>query len=196
VFYNEGRVYNQDGSEYGGEDEFVLEVMKALNHLGSGEEGKYLVTYLAGHSRSVVIGFGRENKISASGRSLMFDPRNNTSGVDINGSTYAPAYINLGHELAHARDAFKGTINLSMWYSSGRAPVPEAEKHATHVENMIRNENNIPLRAYYGRYDNGKPYEPSSILIGTNVSRFVTKTVSVSVTGFGEVRCTVPYVYK
>jgi hypothetical protein len=36
------------------------------------------------------------------------------------------------------------------WNENGNTVAAEAEKYATHIENKIRYENNIPLRTHYG----------------------------------------------
>jgi hypothetical protein len=61
-----------------------------------------------------------------------------------------PTFISLGHELAHAEDHFKASLNTSKtWRSQG---YPEAEKYSTHRENQIRGELGMPLRTHYGLY--------------------------------------------
>ncbi len=46
--YNNGRLYNEDGSKYKGKDQFVSTVMKTLNQMNSTEIGKEVLTTLSG----------------------------------------------------------------------------------------------------------------------------------------------------
>jgi len=38
---------------------------------------------------------------------------------------------------------------MNKWYEIGGSEIPEAEKYATHYENMVRAENGSPLRTHY-----------------------------------------------
>ncbi|MET3878878.1 DUF6443 domain-containing protein [Chitinophaga sp. OAE865] len=46
--YDNGRLYNEDGSKYKGKDQFVSTVMKTLNQMNSTEIGKEVLTSLSG----------------------------------------------------------------------------------------------------------------------------------------------------
>jgi hypothetical protein len=112
-----------------------------------------LVSTLQSDSDFFFIGKGSNSTV---GRSVKFDPSSTQSGIDETGGRNRPAYIGLAHELAHALDWDDGSIDAGTWitYSDGRTST-NAEKYASHVENQIRAENKIPLRAYYG-IDKGK----------------------------------------
>ena len=63
-----------------------------------------------------------------------------------------PSFIGLGHEIAHALDnIFDGVIDRNTWYTpnSLTTPVPNAEIFSTHIENLLRAENGVNLRAFY-----------------------------------------------
>lgn len=112
-----------------------------------------MVSTLQSDNDFFIIGKGSNSTV---GRSVKFDPSSTQSGLDETGGRNRPAYIGLAHELAHALDWDDGSIDAGTWitYSDGRTST-NAEKYASHVENQIRAENKIPLRAYY-RIDKGK----------------------------------------
>lgn len=109
---------------------------------------------------------------------------------DINGNNERPTYISLGHEMAHIQDIWRGSYDGSTWFVSDddKVNVPNAEKYATHVENQIRAEHKLPLRAYY----TSKKYSKASLLFPkTRASRFYKE-----VKRLGNVLIpTTPYIY-
>ena len=52
------------------------------------------------------------NGFLASGRNrtIKFNPGSKSGGIDVNGKTKRPAFVGLGHELAHAFDALDNQI--------------------------------------------------------------------------------------
>ena len=93
---------------------------------------------------------------SSPAKYVLFNPTKNTGGRDVNGSTQRPAYIGLAHELAHVQDIWRGTFDASTWYTTGGKAIPKGEIYASHVENMVRAENNIPLRKFYTWSSSGR----------------------------------------
>lgn len=96
------------------------------------------------------------------------------SGADIpteggvNGFAKAPAFISLGHELAHAEDHLKGTLNKNQTWVGTVSNYIEAEKYATYRENQFRRESGVPLRTHYGVLRG-----PSGILIPDNLTKII-----------------------
>lgn len=144
--------YNKDGSAYAGGDKFVDQVSSALGRLGLGKEGRQMIDFLSGDAQVVSIGMGISNSYNDKTGEVGFN-LNSNSGIPteggIGGLAKAPAYISLGHELAHAEDHLKGTLNTNRTWT-GSINYPEAEKYATHRENQFRSENGLPLRTHYG----------------------------------------------
>lgn len=68
--------------------------------------------------------------------------------VTLEGTQTPPFYIALAHELAHAWDRIRGTFDFSKVNEEG-LEFTESERFSTYIENIIRNENNLPLREYY-----------------------------------------------
>ena len=139
--------YDQNGNLYAGEDEFVNSVTDALGTLVEGKVGKQLVDELIGNKYFVSIKkAGVEgNNTASGGRIVNWDPDKTMGGEDWTGNITRPPYIGLGHELAHVKDIWNGTADYSVWNGNAK----NAEKYATHIENMLRSEHKLPLRRYY-----------------------------------------------
>lgn len=129
--------YNKDGSTYAGGDKFVDQVSSALGRLGLGKEGRQMIDFLSGDAQVVSIGMAKEHKYDDGSYSVGFTQN---SGADIptvggvNGFAKAPAFISLGHELAHAEDHLKGTLNKNLTWVGTVSNYLEAEKYATYRE--------------------------------------------------------------
>jgi hypothetical protein len=95
---------------------------------------------------------------------IFWDPNNTNGGPNINGGTYRPSYIGLGHEMGHAEMSRQGLSNLAK--ADVNSPYPELqnitmdEYNAMRYENQIRKELEIPLRAAYSVLPNGDFFMP------------------------------------
>lgn len=164
VDYNNGQLTNTDGSAYTGKVKgFLKNVVSGLDRLSSGgATGKGLVSDIVSSTETVNIikgnnSFSAQDKETGMTNVVRWDPSKTDGGPDAKFNTNRPAFIGLGHELAHAFDQVSdGKIDYRMWYmpTGGTQPVRNAEMYSTHVENLLRAENNLPLRAYYGFYQN------------------------------------------
>lgn len=129
---------------------------------------------------------------------VRWTPGNTDGGPDANLNTNRPAFIGLGHELAHADDQVSdGKIDYGTWYTPTGAtkPVFNAEKYSTHIENLLRAENGINLRAFYS-IDNttGVPRGEGQVLIpGTTTNANFPTISNIIFTPFGLIP--VPYTY-
>ena len=134
--------------------------------------GKQLVADLSNLNTnlSVQIAQGPSNGAdSQNGKYVHWNPNSQASAPDEKGNTNRPAFIGLAHEMAHVRDLWNNTMNRNTWKTitdpNGAAQaIPNAELYSTHIENLIRAENNVPLRAFYGVDASGSG-EPSTRLI-------------------------------
>jgi hypothetical protein len=102
---------------------------------------------------------------------VRWSPGNTSGGPNESGGTSRPSFIGLGHELAHSYDKVTdGKVNYAPW--PGVTGAAKAEMFATHVENMLRAENQIPLRTHYGiNNSSGSPvYEGPLVYPGTRAS--------------------------
>ena len=146
---------DKDGNAYSGSDKSLRAMESGLNYLISGgTTGNDLVSELANNtSRSVTLLYSNNiNRADGSGNFVSWNPNLTSSGPDVNGSNSRPAFIGLGHELAHIKDEWNGTKNIGIWFDNSTL----SEIYACHVENKIRAENNIPLRK---SYDTGGIYD-------------------------------------
>ncbi len=83
-----------------------------------------------------------------------WDPLQSEGGVDVNGSSFRPAEIGLGHELEHGRKILKGTAyldNEDITFSNPDIDNSDAgfgvNEYNTRVfENKLRTEQGVPLR--------------------------------------------------
>ncbi len=146
-----------NGAIYSGSEAFVGDVTKALDNIRTGGDvGKGLVNDLMNSTNSTEIVKRSSNAADeAKGSFITWNPTGTTSAPDTKGSTARPAYIGLAHEMAHVRDVWNGTINRNTWQNvtdanGNTVKIRNAEIYATHIENQIRSENKLPLRAYYG----------------------------------------------
>jgi hypothetical protein len=154
---NKGKDYNGSAFNKKGELKgFVGKAVDALNSIRTGgEAGKGLIEGLQSNTNDVTIARGDNGAL---GLQVTWRPGTGDSGIDQNGNTARPSFIGLAHELAHAADALDGTrVDYTTWYTPEGAnrPVFNAEKYSTHIENLIRAENGLPLRAFYGYSTDG-----------------------------------------
>ncbi|WP_157304024.1 DUF6443 domain-containing protein [Chitinophaga tropicalis] len=173
---------DSNGSLYTGDNKFAAQVTKALSDLETGgQTGKKLVADLSdlNTNMSVQIAQGPSNGADRqNGRYVHWNPASLTSAPDEKGNTNRPAFIGLAHEMAHVRDVWNNTINRNTWKTvtdPNGAPeaIPNAELYSTHIENLIRAENNVPLRAFYGVDANGNGDSSTRLLkAGTRQSLY------------------------
>ena len=171
--YNNGKLTNTDGSAYTGKVKgFLKNAVAGLNKLSAKTNGNNLVNDIVSSKETVNIikggnSFNAVDKATGMTNVVRWAPSNTNGGPDANLNTNRPAFIGLGHELAHAQDQiYDGKIDYGKWYlptgeSDANKFIRNAEIYSTHVENLLRAENNINLRAFYGLYTN-----PAGVTIG------------------------------
>ena len=149
-FYNcrTGDVYSGDNQQY------VGDLTKALGQLKEGEHGNKLVSYFEGHKdRPIYIQKGDEN--NQNGTRISWNNTDKTLlpvGATISDPVQiepTETFVSLGHEMAHARDAYK----FKDKYNSMSREVKE--RRAMLTENLIRREHGFRQRTFYGLKDGG-----------------------------------------
>ena len=168
VDYDNGKITNKDGSAYTGKVKgFLKNAVAGLDKLSSGgANGKGLVNDIVKSTQTVNIingnnSFNANDKATGMTNVVRWTP-GSTGGPDASLNQNRPGFIGLGHELAHAQDKiFDGKIDYSRWYTptGGTSPkddIPRAEIFSTHIENLLRAENNISLRAFYSICQNAE----------------------------------------
>jgi RHS repeat-associated protein len=183
VVYNNGQLTNRDGSAYTGKVKgFLAKATNALNTIrNGGGVGTQLVSDLQNSSKTVRVQRGDSNSFKAKSGDLAvvkWSPSSTQGGLDVNGNRNVPSFIGLGHELGHGHDWLDGRVRYGDWSGSLGT---HAEKYSMHVENMLRAENGLPLRAFYGAdYSSGSAVGKGQALIpGTSQSPWVNVPVYI-----------------
>ena len=157
ALYVDGSVYNANGTTYTGKGTrtdkngntkltgFLKRTVSNLDHISGGNEGDKLVDEIQSSSKNVTIVKGSSgNSYDSRTNEVAFDLSSQNGGLNTKGSNSRPTYIGLAHELAHSLDDVRGTL-------SGKkvANTNQAEIFASHIENLVRAENFLPLRSQY-----------------------------------------------
>ncbi|MCM1067164.1 MAG: hypothetical protein NC418_06300 [Muribaculaceae bacterium] len=146
--------YDVDGNTYTGNYELLIKLRSSLNDIMSGGSiGYNLVSTIAHDDRIIII---NPNPKQASGTDPNGNINWNVNGAKIpttNGEQVNPI-IDLGHEMAHVIFNWSG-IERFEWFtftdkSRGFSQIIwNCDIFATHIENKLRAENNLPLRKRY-----------------------------------------------
>jgi len=185
--YDNGNLYNSDGSAYSGEMKgFLGRTVNALGSLNGTAEGAAMVSELQSSANTFDIRSKSSNKFepnssrrasanlaelqavsgnnfgsTGSGGTIFWNSTSTSGGLDVNGGTTRPAFVGLGHEMAHASDANRGLFHLDRdqtnattgaVYQSTFNGLKKSEWRAVYRENIIRGQLGLPLRTHYG-YD-------------------------------------------
>jgi RHS repeat-associated protein len=159
IVYNNGNLYNIDGSAYSGKIKgFLKQTLKSLNNIRGGTAGKELIGDLENGAR-FEISNSSINSTAKDGSGIKWNSSDTKPQMpNADGTTGRPAWIGLSHELGHQWDIqTNGKTNVSTtWYvaSNGEA-VSNSDKIATWWENRIRSENKFGLREFYSFNDPG-----------------------------------------
>ena len=200
-FYDQNGNYVKDPNAV---NAYLGAVSSALGRLYLGKVGAFLIDNLtASGSEKVEIANGNPNREGVAEKEessyIIWNPNNIKSAPEASGGTTRPAFIGLGHELAHKLDRWSGLLNNDTWFSTtdpdGKlVNIPNAEMYSTHMENQIRAEQGFSLRTHYSPNADGTPYEPSRIIkAGTNKSIFYDNKGSTNYKPLG--KGTIPYSY-
>ncbi len=161
------------GNLYSGNNTFVNQLSSALGDLRSESTGRSVVDELAGSSKNTEIVYGSKNAANEQdGSYIRWNPNSIIGGPDQSGTNTPPAFIGLGHEMAHVQDIWNGTIDRSEWTSG----IPRAEIYSTHVENQIRSEHGVALRTHYAINTDGTPHAGTRILNSKGASIYYNQT--------------------
>lgn len=185
-----------NGQIYSGGDQFINDLTSALGDLRNGGKGQELVDNLINSTNNVSVVRGNRNATGLNGDYITWNPNSLTGGMNTIGNENRPAFIGLGHEMAHIQDIWSKTIDRSPWLTVGNTVIPNSEKYATHIENQLRAEHKIPLRTHYGiNISTGvrKGLENSRIITGSSISKFYYQSNGSS-RGIPLLRT--PYIYK
>jgi RHS repeat-associated protein len=153
ILYYNGKLLNGDGSEYNDEiTRFAEQAFNALNELGAGRDGKAMLEELEESTSNFKIEESQNNYYSM--KTVKWDPSDTKGAFDTQGNRNRPAFIGLGHELAHALDDSRGTIDRTLIELRQGVKFPKAEHFSTFKENQFRIEHGLPLRKFFGTFIN------------------------------------------
>jgi len=145
------------GKLYSGSDALAASMSAAINQIRSGgKDGEELINYLVKSDNTVELHGSFSNGSDPDGKWVKWNPTKKTGGgVDTKGSKERDPFIGLAHEFAHIQGLWKKLVNSTdVWQKTkdndgNFVKILENEKYSTHIENVIRAENNLPLREYY-----------------------------------------------
>ena len=159
----EGNALNYDNISVDVAAEFVEELTSSLELLLSKPVGKWLVgTIMRDDKKDILIGQSPYNFANENGEGIGFNPTRK-SKIETNGCKTNPAFIGLGHELAHIFDNWYGDFQKTckeVWfrypesYNVSVEFTSNAEKYACMIENLLRFEHNLDQREYYFSHKN------------------------------------------
>lgn len=167
--------YNSSNELYNGVDEFILELTKALSFIMGGKTGAWLIMTLVDSPYGCLITNNTENSswTRPSGNIFWYTngvPIPTTMGLKTN------SYIDLAHEMGHTYLKYTRQEPVGVWFTyDDEKQVLLREIVVTHIENLIRAENDLPLRTHYGRTVYGLPFGPPIINSYTNTSYYFNK---------------------
>ena len=158
---SQGWFNTKTGNQASSNSGFVGRVAQAVATLEGTTTGARVVTAVAnGRQNATIVAGGDGNGFRGgiSSGTITWNPNLMESGLNTAGNTERPAFVGLGHELAHAYDAFghDGVVGITpgdwgqMQTVNGPRMIGLSEKFASEIENMIRLESGLPQRTHYG----------------------------------------------
>jgi RHS repeat-associated protein len=198
LLYENGNLYNRDGTAYTGEVKGYLSKVKgALDDINAVSSGQGLLRQLEGSVLNFTVQRGSNKFVpnsvaraglarvspahavaAGSGGTIYWNPGAKSSGPNQLGNTARPTFLGLTHELGHASMAEQGMSDYSI-FSPGHADpnlsrVTNDEFNAVHIENQVRSEYKLLLREFYTRDATGAGF-----------MRFLTPATSTNaITGY------------
>lgn len=152
---------DKEGNEVKLQSTSEVKLLNELNELASYNTGKEALSTVIDSDESITIKLANssdENRFSVGDKTIYFDVDSSEGGFSYDLKTgnltrERAAYIGLGHEMFHAEDYLKGTLDTSTWFmNSSNNAITNAEKYACKRENQLRREAGIPERLWYGAF--------------------------------------------
>ena len=163
---------NNAGSYVPTSDAQVQSLGGMLTELSKVKTGKSLIDYFSNDENNAYIQFDEGNNvIDLSGVSSTIYLNKDFIGETVPteaGMQQMPFWLVVGHELSHRVDYLKRRNEVSkIWIEEENVKIKNTEIQATHYENLMREEANLPLRTHYATISAGRnvmPYEPSRLI--------------------------------
>ena len=161
------KLYDKNGNNFIPEEfTFGDYLISDINHLAKSKEGSKIVEYIYYNDRNLTIKKGSSFSFNIAEDVLSYADGNGSQNGGLSSFLFSqlkpdrPHYIGLVHEMAHAEYAWKGFDNKDIWYKNNRVTAFKSELYTMYKENLVRMENNLPLRMFYehqlikiGNYD-------------------------------------------
>ena len=188
--YKDGKLFNTDGTNYTGNNEFINQVFENIKLLNNTEAGLKLVNDIANNQMQTVTIKPFDQRYYSN----VYDVKTNALHVDnelvkltvqdgdklpYNQET-AP-FIILGHELAHSQSDLNGLYNskILVYLTTGQRVVKD-EIYACNIENKLRAENCMLLRSDYSKEPTITPPGASIPISGVNTNTTSTKLIDIN----------------
>jgi len=156
IQYKNGKLYDEEGNEVDVENDFVNQVVDAIDELKETDTGEWLTDELQNSDKKHDIYKTDEGSyITAKDGLASYGLEEGGSGSSIYwNSGEKGSFIGLGHEMAHGWDMQNGQFDWmnGIWLKD----VGLRERRACHIENIIRNEYGLQLRKSYSGTENTK----------------------------------------
>ena len=163
--------YNADNERYGGDNEFLQQLIDGLTKIQSCDIGKTVIDKLIETSETLTFELSSNDKngtyndtfsnstgqIVKRSSTIEWEPNSTQGGVcqapNGNLTKDRPAFIGLAHEIGHAYEhmILNGTWSSQDWFSDESGTVGKSDIVAGSFENVIRHATGIPPRLYYGK---------------------------------------------
>ncbi len=188
--YKDGKLYNSDGTDYVGTNEFANTVFNDIKLLTNTETGTDLVNSIANNETKTVTIMNfvpghtsaqydvQENILYTNNKPINLPVQD---GEKPSFEQSCPTFITLGHELAHAKSDLLDCFDGGTWVrlTGTGQQVFNDEKYACHIENKLRAENCMLLRSDYTTYPTLTPNGAPVPMSGPNTSTIATHLIDL-----------------
>jgi hypothetical protein len=162
--------YGASGEVYSGSNGYILALANALKTLMEGQIGESMVKEIADNKDYRII-IGESRRRDKGERSNFYNKGTKQLAWSSTVSQIGATFLSLGHEMAHAMDDLRGTMNNAIWIPSSpllglKEDIPYSEIFAMHIENQIRKEHGYSLRESYLE-GNSKVYKTWSRVVNS-----------------------------
>ena len=149
---------------------FLEGVLNGLNELNKNAVGRRLLGFFANDEHNATFLRSNKNEADITESAIGFIRLDeNFKGSEIpteSGNQISPFWLDIGHELSHRKDVITNGADQAgkVWLiQTDGNKIPQTEKYATNIENLMRSAAGLPLRTHYTVQGNGA-WEPSRLI--------------------------------
>jgi hypothetical protein len=172
--------YDDKDKIYNGTDATIKEVSIAITKSTLSPKGKEFIDMIAGLPTEQDINITEYPTTVAGRRNVTQDktiyvaPDIVQEAYTVSGLKPIPFHVILFHEMAHAYANVRN-INWTVWTDVEGTFLSNSEKYASHMENILRGEQGLPLRSYYSyETSSSRPIHGTQLIDNNNRSLFFT----------------------